>query len=109
MSLYGQYIKEREDYEILEDSEGFCTYKILDNGECYIRDIYVIPELRRSNKAESMANKVAEIAIREGCKLLVGSVCTISKDPTTSLKVLLAYGMKFHSIQDNMIYLIKEL
>ena len=59
MSLYAEYIKGRENKEIIEDSLGFATYQITGN-ECYIVDIYVRPEARMLGRGSILANKITE-------------------------------------------------
>lgn len=109
MSLYKDYIKEREDKEIIESDEGFATYKIFNNGECYLQDIYVIPEQRKSGLATQMADQVVEIAKENGCHTLVGSVCVDANHSTRNLKVFLSYGMQIHKVVGNMIFLSKYI
>lgn len=108
-SLYAQYIKERENKDIIESDEGFATYQIFDNGECYLQDIYVIPAKRKSGLATVMADQVVEVAKRKGCHTLVGSVCMDAKDPTRNMKVFLAYGMQVSKLMGNMIFLRKNI
>lgn len=107
-SLYGQYISEREGFEIIENEHGFATYQV-DKTRCYIRDIYVSRETRQMNLASQMADEVAIKAKSLGCTHLVGSVCPQAKCSTASLKVLLAYGFKLESARDNLIIFTKEL
>lgn len=107
-SLYGQYIAERENAHILECSEGFATYTYIDKY-CYIKDIYVIPEHRKSNIASSLADQIAQIAKSNGYSLLMGSVDINANEPTRSLQVLLAYGFKVLMLKESMIYLSKEI
>lgn len=110
MTLYAQYIKEREQKDIIETDKGFATYKVYPNGECYLQDIYVIPEARRSRVAYDLADQVVEIAKEKKCHTLVGSVCTDAINPTASMKFVLNYnGMKFHSVKGNMIFFTKDL
>ncbi len=109
MSLYGDYIAEREDMGIVECEQGFATYKIYENGECYLKDIYVSPAHRQSNIATEMANKIADIARERGCNVLVGSVCTDDKSATRNTKVLLAYGMDIYKTMGNMIFFRKRI
>lgn len=108
-SLYAQYIKEREDRDIIESDEGFATYKILANGECYLQDLYVVPEKRQAGLAKEMTDKVVEIAKSRNCSILVGSVCLDTNDSTRNMKVFLAYGMQIHSIKGSMIFLTKNI
>lgn len=110
MSLYGDYIAEREGFYIVEDDCGFATFRYnFEALECYIRDIYVKPAHRKDHVASRYADKIAELAKDEGCKHLTGTVAPGTAGATASLKVLLAYGFKLHSIQDGLIWFSKEL
>lgn len=108
MSLYSQYIKEREGFECIETPSGFATY-VISGTECYIRDIYVIPEARQSKLASQIADTVVDRAKAKGCKIITGSVCPIANGSTDSLKFLLAYGMKLVKSEPNMIWFAKEV
>lgn len=110
MSLYGQYIQERENKGIVESEHGFATYKLFpDLQECYIEDIYVVPEQRKSDLATDMADEISNVAKSKGYKFLTGSVVPSNNNSTASLKVLLAYGFKLLRSETNLIYFIKEL
>lgn len=108
MTLYSRYLKEREDFECIESDLGFATYKC-QGHECYLRDIYVIPEQRKSRIAWDMADKVVEIAKSKGCTVLLGSVALNSKSPKASHDVLKAYGFKFLKELPNLIIYSKEI
>lgn len=108
MSLYADYIKEREGREIVEDEFGFATYRIA-RQECYIVDIYVSPEHRRSGHAKKYADKITEIARERGCTYLLGTIVPSTNGSTESMKALLAYGFQIHSCKEDMIFLTKEI
>lgn len=108
-SLYGMYIAEREDKDIIESDKGFATYKLFDNGECYIQDLYIVPGYRQSGFATEMTNKIVDIAKERGCHTLIGSVCSDDKSATRNMKVFLAYGMQISNIIGTMIFLKKNL
>jgi predicted GNAT superfamily acetyltransferase len=110
-SLYGQYIKERENAEIIEDDYGFATYKFIDDTYCYIVDIFVVQEKRKEGKASTYADKVARLARKKGYKFLLGSVSIDANDFVASEKVLKAYGFKFKNVdeKDRVVYYVKEL
>lgn len=108
MSLYKDYLEERTDIEILEREDGFATYSI-SGEECYIRDIFVVKEKRNQHAAASMANEISDIAISRGCKYLTGTVSPTAKGSDVSLKVLMAYGMKLYSAQNNLIIFKKDI
>lgn len=108
MSLFAEYVKEREGKDIVESDKGFATYFYLGDG-CYIQDIYVKPEYRKSGEASNFANIISEVAKSKGYKKLYGTVCPQAKGSTESLKVLLAYGFQLDSCTHNLIALVKEL
>ena len=108
MSLYGDYIKERENKSIVESDVGFATYSVAKDG-IYIEDIYVRPEYRKGHIAADMADQIAVIAREKGLHKLYGSVCPSANGSTASLKVLLAYGFKLNSSTNNFIMLEKEI
>jgi GNAT superfamily N-acetyltransferase len=108
MSLFAEYLREREGKEIVESDRGFATFQVL-NNECYIEDIYVVPEYRQTGEAAKMANQIAEQAKTRGCVRLLGSVVPTARGSTTSLKVLLAYGFRLLRSDNNFIVLSKDL
>jgi len=110
MSLYSEYVKEREGLEIIESDQGFVTYQLFDK-KCYIIDIYVVPEAREKDLASKMADQVEQIAREEYCETLMGSVCLNLSHASRSMKVLMGYGMKPVRVtqHDNMVYFEKQL
>lgn len=102
------YIKEREGFESLITDEGFASYRIL-GEECYLKDIYVYPDYRKQGVASEIADEIAALAKKEGCKFLTGSVCTTAKNPTDSTAVLIAYGFKITATVQNGILFRKEI
>lgn len=107
-SLFGQYIRERQNKEIVEDERGFCTYFYLKDG-VYIEDLYVKPDHRQAGVASSYADKVAELAKAKGFNKMYGSVALMANHSTSSLKVLLAYGFQLDSAHNNSIILVKDI
>lgn len=108
MSLYGQYIKERENKNIIENEVGFATF-YFNQDCCYIEDIFVVPEQRKSHQAARFADEISIYAKEKGCKWLIGSVKPSASGSTESLKVLLAYGFKLSTAYDDQIYFKKDL
>ncbi len=111
MSLYSEYIKDREGYQTIEYPDvGFATFRFNDEmKECYIRDIYVRTEHRRSRVAEKMADQISDLAKERGCKILTGSIIPSMRGSTESLQGLLWYGFKLHGCSNDYIVLVKEL
>jgi hypothetical protein len=109
MTLFAQYIKERENKEIIENDYGFVTYFFLANGDCYIEDVYIIPEKRRTKLASEFGQQVELLAKECGSKKVLGSVDINANNKTESMKFLLSYGFKLCYISGSLIYLSKEL
>lgn len=107
-SLYAHYLRERTSIEIIETDFGFITYSI-EAEECYIRDLFILPMHRHAHMAKDLADKVLEIAKTKNCKYLTGSVCPTTKGSDSSVKVLMAYGMKLHSAINNLIIFKKDI
>lgn len=106
--MWAEYIKEREGFEVLETDKGVATYKIM-GEECYIKDIYVSKEHRRSGEAFKIGDHIAEMARINGCKRLSGTVVPSLGGSSESLQGLLKYGFKLHSASQDLIILVKEL
>jgi hypothetical protein len=110
MSHYAAYIRERSDDEIVENESGFATYRFINDGKsCYIIDLYVCPRDREKGEASGLADTIVGIAKQRGCSELLGSVVPSAKGSTTSLKVLLGYGMTLKSASNDFIVFSKEI
>lgn len=110
MSLYAEYLRERTADEIIEVDEGFATYRYVENGTTvYIVDIYVKPEARKYGHASALADLIVGIAKKKGCTSLIGTVQPTAKGSTTSLKVLLGYGLRLESAANDVIIMRKDI
>jgi GNAT superfamily N-acetyltransferase len=108
MSLWADYIREREGKEIIETDEGFVTYEI--SGESlYLVDMYVRPELRKTGVAKAFAEEITRIAKKQGCKRLLTTVATNAAGVTISLKVILSYGFEFMQVAPGLLWFKKEI
>ena len=106
--MWAQYFKEREGFETIENDKACLNYRI-SGEECYIKDIFVIKEFRRSNVATELADKCAKIAKDSGCKFLSGTIVPSTNGATNSMKGLLAYGFEIKSALNDLIILVKEI
>jgi GNAT superfamily N-acetyltransferase len=111
MSLYANYLIERTNKLILEDDRGFITYYYLSNeiAGLMIEDIYVLPEFRKNHVASDLANKLVAEAKDLGYTKCWGQVCPAAKNSTESMKVMLAWGLKLHSLSNTVIFLCKDI
>jgi len=107
-SNYSLYRRERENAEIVEDEYGFAA-AIPFGSYWYIDEIFVKRSHRRTYKASEYADKLAEIGRKRGYTSLLGSVDVRAEGSTNSIKTLVGYGMKLHSIDGNTIYFSKKI
>jgi inorganic pyrophosphatase/exopolyphosphatase len=108
MSHFAEYIKERENKEIIEKDYGFATYQFL-GSVCYIVDIFVVPSERKNKRASEMANAITAVAKEKGCTHLIGSVSLEVNQATESISVLIAYGFKVREYKENLLWFVKEI
>jgi len=108
VSLYADYIRERLGKSCYEVEQGFTVYWYTDDA-VYIEDIYVADKWRKTKVASQMADYIADEARAIGVNKMIGSVNTQANNATTSLKVLLGYGMEVSHVIGSMIYFIKDL
>ena len=108
-SNYALYIKEREpSKKIIENKKGFATY-IINIRECYLVDVFVKQEYRKSGESFKFVESVAKIAKDAGCKFLTTSASPTAAGSTSSLKVILSHGFELDSSINNLIFFKKEL
>ncbi len=93
---------------IFSTEDGFATYH-LSEDECYIEDIYVIPEKRKSKVASRMADEICKIAKNNKIHHLYGSVSKLANSVDSSRKTLVAYGFTMIDEDDEMEWYFKEI
>jgi GNAT superfamily N-acetyltransferase len=109
-SLYAQYVRERGIDQIIETEKGFATYRYLNEGRTvYIVDIFVLPEHRKAGAAAGIADAIAALSRDKGCTEMWGTVTPQAKGSTASVRVLLAYGMDLHAVQDGHLVFRKDI
>ena len=108
MSLYSEYINETGIKRIIEKDDAFATFHIRE-AECYIEDIYVRPPLRESRMASSICNEIMDIAKKEGCEYISGSINMTIKDPTNSALAMIKAGFKIVKCDPSIIWFIKRI
>lgn len=109
MSLYAEYIAEREGRHILENEYGFMTYIFLPENVCFITDAYVVPEYRKHGLARHFLDNIIVDAKEHGCTKLLATVCIQTNNATDSLKTVLAGGFELKASNNTMIYLERSI
>lgn len=108
MSLYAQYLKEREDCEVLENEFGFLAYRITPGHGCFIRDFFTVPEERGKGHGKALWAELQMLAQKHDCTDFVAQVDTRTKTANESLNIILAHGFRVVSAEENRIFLFKE-
>lgn len=109
MSLYADFIKEYDGFDIIEIPDvGFATYKCA-GEECYIKDVYIKPEHRSKRVSYDMQVEITKIAKEKGCTYLLGTVSPISKTATFSMGALIKDGFQFVKVDQHLMYFTKRV
>lgn len=110
MSLFTDYLKEREGKEVIEKDFGFCVYKV-NKDHTYLQDVYIVPEFRKSGKGRSFVDKMEEIAKENGHSVVITSFCLNANNWMQSKMSIQKCGFKYYAKDkvNKMIYCIKEL
>ncbi len=110
MNLYAEYLKERENKELLEKEFGFCVYEIL-GQYMYLSDVYVTKDNRKKGLCKKLVDEVVSIGKEKNCKYILTSFCLKANNWEISRKVIRQCGFKFYRKDKNnkMIYTIMEI
>ena len=112
MEMYKAYLEEYQPgRSLFHNNDGYATY-LIRGEECYLDNIYIVPEKRRTGAGTAITDAVAEIAKEKGCKYLTGTIFTDQNNldrQTKSMEIFLSYGMKISKAVQDTIWLAKEL
>jgi len=90
---------------------GFITYHLhKDDDECYIEDLYVVPDFRNKGfAARQLADHVCSIAKSNGITKITGSVNKLANNTELSRKALCSYGMAKVSEDEEIEWYLKDI
>lgn len=108
IDLWAEYFKEREGFETISTEVAIANYKIT-GDTCYIKDIFVHKDFRKSGEGSVVADKIAVIAKENGCKYLTGSIVPSLPGSTGTMFAMIKYGFKLKESHNDFIILFKEL
>lgn len=106
--MYFDYIKEREGLDFIIKDYGFCSYSIKDQ-ECFLMDVYIKPEFRKTHKGSTLLNELCSIARDSKCTYLTARNYPKSFGSSESLLAALKYGFKVITTNNEFILIAKEL
>lgn len=108
MSSYFNYIRESRGMNVVAGAYGFATY-LINGEECYVEDVYVEPDFRRTGIGSEFIDRLKIIAKEKKCKALTTTVGCRIKDPEVSLISCLNVGFKVFSAVNDTIFLRMEI
>ncbi len=90
---------------------GFITYHLhKDDQECYIEDLYVVPEVRNKGfAARHLADHVCNVAKSNGVNKITGSINKLANNNELSRKALTSYNMVKVNEDDEIEWYLKEI
>lgn len=104
-SLWAKYLAERDRKEVLEAEYGFAVFSFQDPRVCYLEELFVDTNYRKTGLSVELAQAVEKIAIERGAICLTGSV-RVTNDPKESksaarvIRGLIAYGMEPYELNE---------
>ena len=107
--MWADYVRERQGKEVKKWKNSFSIYSYPGDGLCYIEDIYVEKDFREKGIAAGMAKEIEIEARGKKCHTLIGSVDVKANGATSSMKVLLAYGMAPYHTEGSVVYFRKDI
>lgn len=108
MSLYAEYIKEREGSEIIEVKDAFVSYKII-GKECFLADMYIRPHMRGSNLFRQLINSLSAVAKGAGCDHISTNIHTLDANCSRNVKAALKVDFSIINANNGVMLLVKKL
>ena len=109
MSLYADYLSERQDVQHIEFDGGFANFRKLDADTYYFVDIFVVKEKRKTTLASEIIKRVCQLAKDDGAKKIIGSIDLSANGVTNSMRLLIGNKMEFSHYNGTMLYFVKML
>lgn len=108
-SLYAQYIYEREGFEIAEiPDKAFGSY-VINNTECFIKDLFVSKPYRNSNLGSEIVTVITSVAKQHGCSILSCTASPYTKISRGSILFILKQGFRPVKSDSELVYFIKDI
>jgi len=107
-TLYAKYIKERENFDVLETDSSFLTYKIKENS-CFIGHAYVEKSARKKGGLRHIINDLSIIAKRNGCETITGAIDLRDSGASVTLLASLKIGFKVFQAESGVILIAKKI
>lgn len=108
VNLYANYIKEREGAKLLENQDGFASYKI--NGkELFIINMFIDQPKRSTGLFRKMINELSKYAFTNGCECLSANIHLWDEGANKTLLAALHLDFKVARAENGILLIIKDL
>ncbi len=107
-TLYAKYILEREDAKIIENADGFLTYRIVGN-EAFIINLYVNSAVRKKGVCQELVSILEETAIKQRCEYITGFIQLNDPGRNITMQAALKIGFEIGSATPQSILIIKKI
>ena len=108
MSLFAEYMRERENAETIETEQGFICFKFEDDN-CIITDIFIAPEFRNGQVGRDFGKQVEEKAKEKGLDCIYCYADKNALNFNDSVNFILKNGYTIQNVNFNLVYFKKEI
>ena len=102
--LYAEYIKERENLELIQSEYGFISYRF-EKDHLFIANIFVTKDKRKSGEAKKL---VEELYTINNKNKIICAVCTEANNWQESKRFIEYMGYRELYREYTLIFMIKE-
>lgn len=110
LTLWADYLKERENIEIIENKYGFIFYQInLENKSCSLIHFFVADDLRNEKIGSKLFDELENKARACGCLSIMAQVSINLPNASDNVLIAVKMGGTIVSANNNIIILEKLL
>lgn len=95
MELYKQYLKEREDIDLIYTDECFITYKVYNENTAAIIDIYSKPEVRGKQVMKGLVEELVASFKEKGITTVLGYTDITTNGWQRSEELMTKFGFEY--------------
>lgn len=106
MQLWKEYIAEREDAHILYNNHAFATYKIINQDEVFVMDVFVSKEHRKNGAIHALWDDFIK---QLKPKIVYGMTDRKALNWEYSDAFMLAFGFTAYTEENSIIYYYREI
>lgn len=106
MKLWELYIQEREDAKVIYNDNSFVTYRILENNEILVMDLFVQKEHRNSGLVNKLWNDLLKKTMPS---VVYGMTDVKALNWENSHNFMISFGFIPYTQENDIIYYFQEI